>query len=140
MSDSRLFEAALEVGRPPTVTRLFPHSQALLVSGKVIDRALRKKGQAMTMAANGRNFFVIQGALLAAQRANAALIIEIAKSESSYCPVNFWNIARLVDGACNQLGITVPVAVHADHYGLKSEDDIEAARIEILSIFDAGIT
>lgn len=140
MSDLQLFEQALAVGRPPTITQLFPNSRALLVSGKVIDRAMRKKTQAMTMAANGRNYFVIQGALLAAQRANAALIIEIAKSESNYCPVNFWNIARLVDGACNQLGITIPVAVHADHYGLKSESDIESAKIEIPSIFDAGIT
>jgi len=140
MNDKKLFEKALAVGRPPTVEKLFPNSKALLVSGKVIDRAMRKKSKAMTMAANGRNFFVIQGALLAAQRANAALIIEIAKSESNYCPVNFWNIARLVDGACNQLDITIPVAVHADHYGLKSESDIEAARIEIPSMFDAGIT
>jgi fructose-bisphosphate aldolase class II len=94
----------------------------------------------MTMAANGRNYFVIQGALLAAQRANAALIVEIAKSESNYCPVNFWNIARLVDSACNSLGITIPVAVHADHYGLKSESDVAAAKIEIPTLFDAGIT
>ncbi len=140
MSSATLFARALEVGRPPTVKKLFPHSRGLLVSGSVINRALRKKSKAMTMAANGRNFFVIQGALLAAQRANAALIIEIAKSESNYCPVNFWNIARLVDGACNELGITIPVAVHADHYGLKSDADVAAAKVEIPSLFEAGIT
>ncbi len=140
MGSDKLFEQALEIGRPPTVRNLFPHSRALLVSGKVVNRALSRKGQAMTMAANGRNYFVIQGALLAAQRANAALIVEIAKSESNYCPVNFWNIARLVDSACNSLGITIPVAVHADHYGLKSEADIDYARVEIPSLFDAGIT
>jgi len=139
VSDS-LFDKALEVGRPPTIKKIFPHSRALLVSGKAIDQAMRKKSKAMTMAANGRNFFVIQGALLAAQRANAALIIEIAKSESNYCPVNFWNIARLVDGACNELGITIPVAVHADHYGIKSEQDVEAAKLEIPTLFEAGIT
>ncbi len=140
MGSDTLFARALQVGRPPTVRQLFPHSQALLVSGKVVNRALARKGQAMTIAANGRNYFVIQGALLAAQRANAALIIEIAKSESTYCPVNFWNIARLVDSACNTLGITIPVAVHADHYGLKSEADVEAAKIEIPTLFEAGIT
>lgn len=140
MSSDTLFARALEVGRPPTVKKLFPHSRGLLVSGTVINRALRKKSKAMTMAANGRNFFVIQGALMAAQRANAALIIEIAKSESNYCPVNFWNIARFVDGACNELGISIPVAVHADHYGLKSEADVAAAKIEIPTIFEAGIT
>lgn len=140
MTAQTLFEQALAVGRPPTVQKLFPHSRALLVSGKVIDQALRRKGKAMTMAANGRSYLVIRGALQAAQRANAALIVEIAKSESTYCPVNFWNIARLVDAACNELGITVPVAVHADHYGLKSQDDVDAAKIEIPTLFEAGIT
>ncbi len=140
MNSKALFQKAFEVGRPPNVRKLFPHSRALLVSGKVVNRALRKKSKAMTMAANGRNFFVIKGALLAAQRANAALIVEIAKSESNYCPINFWNIARYVDGACNEMGITIPVAVHADHYGLKSEADIEAAKIEIPTLFEAGIT
>jgi fructose/tagatose bisphosphate aldolase len=137
------FVKALESGRPPNITRLFPHSRALIVSGKVIDRALIRKGKAMTIAANGRNHFVIRGALRAAQRANAAIIIEIAKSEggsSAYCAVNFWNLARQVDATCNELGITIPVAIHADHYGIKSAHDVEAAKTEIPSLFDAGIT
>ncbi|MDX1778913.1 MAG: class II fructose-bisphosphate aldolase, partial [Thermodesulfobacteriota bacterium] len=137
------FEKALAVGRPPNVVKLFPNSKALLVSGKVIDRAMIAKGKAVTMAANGRNTFVIRGALQAAQKANAALIIEIAKSEggaSAYCAVNYWNIAAYVDSFCNELGITVPVAIHADHYGIKSDKDKESAKTEIPSMFDAGIT
>lgn len=137
------FLKAVEVGRPPNVVQLFPNSKALLVSGKVIDRAMLAKGKAMTIAANGRNNFVIRGALRAAQRANAAIIVEIAKSEggaSAYCAVNFWNIARQVDAACNEMGITVPVAIHADHYGIKSESDINKSKVEIPSLFDAGIT
>ncbi len=137
------FQRALEVGRPPNVAALFPNSRALIVSGKVIDRALLKKGQAMTMAANGRSYFVIRGALQAAQRANAALIIEIAKSEGgakAYCAINYWNMARTVDALMNELGITVPVAIHADHYGIKNDADIARARVEIPSMFDAGIT
>ena len=113
------------------------------MSGKVIDRAMIEKGKAMTIAANGRNHFVIRGALMAAQRANAAVIIEIAKSEggaSAYCGVNLWNMARQVDAVCNELGITVPVAIHADHYGIKGDKDVETARTEIPSLFDAGIT
>ena len=140
MSATNEYGRVLQVGRPPNVSRLFPHSQALLVSGKVIDRALQAKGQAMTMAANGRNFFVIRGALMAAQRADAAIIIEIARSECNYCPVNFYNIARQVDAVCNELGITVPVAIHADHYGIKNESDLPFAKMEIPSMFDAGIT
>ena len=137
------YEKALQIGRPPNIVKLFPNSKALIVSGKFIDLALLAKGNAITMAANGRSSFVIRGALNAAQRANAALIIEIAKSEggaSAYCAVNYWNIARIVDAACNELGITIPVAIHADHYGLKNDQDVEAAKIEIPSIFDAGIT
>jgi len=137
------FDKSLQVGRPPNVVRLFPNSRALLVSGKVIDRAMTAKGNAIAIAANGRSKFVIRGALKAAQRANAALIIEIAKSEggaSSYCAVNYWNIARIVDAFCNELGIRVPVAVHADHYGIKGDKDIRAARLEIPSMFDAGMT
>ncbi|MGB3211503.1 MAG: class II fructose-bisphosphate aldolase [Desulforhopalus sp.] len=134
------FEKLIRIGRPPNIVQRFPHSQALIVSGKVIDQALVAKGKAMTIAANGRNSFIIRGALMAAQRADAALLIEIARSESNYCPTNFYNIAMHVDCICNELGITVPVAVHADHYGIKSEADIPFAKMEIPSMFDAGIT
>ena len=140
---SQAFETALKVGRPPNITRLFPHSRALIVSGKVIDRAMLAKGKAMTIAANGRNHFVIRGALMAAQRANAAIIMEIAKSEGGadpYCAVNYWNLARQVDAVMNELRITVPVALHADHYGIKGEKDVTSAKTEIPSMFDAGIT
>lgn len=137
------FEKALTIGRPPNITRLFPNSKALIVSGKYIDRALLAKGKALTIAANGRSTMVIRGALIAAQRANAAVIIEIAKSEGgadAYCAVNLWNIAGYVDKMCNELGITVPIAVHADHYGLKNEKDMLKGEVEIPSLFDAGIT
>ncbi len=137
------FNKALTIGRPPNIQKLFPNSKALLVSGKYIDLAMLAKGQAICMAANGRNSFVIRGALKAAQRANSTLIIEIAKSEggaNAYCDTNFWNIARRVDAFCNELNITIPVALHADHYGIKSSEDIEAAKTEIPSLFDAGIT
>jgi len=140
---SREFETAINTGRPPNIARLFPNSKALIVSGKVIDRSMIKKGKAMTIAANGRNQFVIRGVLRAAQRANAAILIEIAKSEggaSPYCAVNYWNMATQVDAIMNELEITVPVALHADHYGIKGVQDVEAAKTEIPSMFDAGIT
>ena len=137
------FSKAVLVGRPPNIQKLFPNSKALLVSGKYIDLAIIAKKNAICMAANGRNTFVIRGALKAAQKANSALIIEIARSEGgakAYCATNYWNMARIVDAVCNELGITVPVALHADHYGIKSTDDIPAAKIEIPTMFDAGIT
>ncbi len=137
------FEKALQMGRPPNIKSLFPNSRALIVSGRAIDRAMRAKGKAIAMAANGRNYFVIRGALGAAQRANAPVIIEIAKSEGgrkAYCAVNYWNIARIVDALCNEMGITVPVAIHADHYGIKNDKDLAEAKLEIPTMFEAGIT
>jgi fructose-bisphosphate aldolase class II len=136
------FEKALQF-RPPNIKALFPNSKALIVSGKVIDRAMIAKGKSIAMAANGRNYFVIRGVLIAAQRSNAAVIIEIAKSEGgqkAYCAVNYWNMARIVDALCNELGITVPVAIHADHYGIKNDKDLAAAKIEVPTMFEAGIT
>ncbi len=137
------FERALQIGRPPNVAKLFPNSKALIVSGKFIDNAMIAKGNAITMAANGRNQFIIRGVLQAAQRANSAIMIEIARSEggaNAYCAINYWNIAREVDAICNELGITIPVAIHADHYGIKKEEDIEGAKIEIPTLFEAGMT
>jgi len=137
------FEKAIATGRPPNIVQLFPNSRALIVSGKVMDRAMIAKGNAMTIAANGRSHFVIRGVLQAAQRANAAIIIEIAKSEggaNAYCASNYWNLARQVNAAMNEMGITVPVAIHADHYGIKGDKDVETGKMEIPSMFDAGIT
>ncbi|MBW2616944.1 MAG: class II fructose-bisphosphate aldolase, partial [Deltaproteobacteria bacterium] len=137
------FEKAIATGRPPNIVQLFPNSRALIVSGKIMDRAMTAKGNAMTIAANGRNHFVIRGVLQAAQRANAAIIIEIAKSEggaNAYCAPNYWNLARQVNAAMNEMGITVPVAIHADHYGIKGDKDVETGKMEIPSMFDAGIT
>ena len=132
--DDKDFVKALEIGRPPNIKKLFPNSKALIVSGKVIDRALLKKGGAMTIAANARNRFVLRGVLKAAQRAQAAVIVEIAKSEGgaeAYCAVNMWNLAYYADAIANELGVTVPIAVHADHYGIKKSSDVEQARVEI---------
>jgi fructose/tagatose bisphosphate aldolase len=49
-------------------------------------------------------------------------------------------MARLVDAICNEQGLTIPVAIHADHYGIKGAKDAQAARTEVPSLFDAGIT
>jgi len=144
MSDiyNKDFLTILDYGRPPNVKKCFPNSKALIVSGKYIDHAMRAKG-GMTIAANGRSSFVIRGTLAAAQRANAAVIIEIARSEggtNAYCPTSLWNIARQTDAYMNEMGITIPVAIHADHFGIKKPEDIEPAIPEIQSLFDSGVT
>jgi fructose-bisphosphate aldolase class II len=140
MANLKDFNKALEIGRPPNIVKLFPNSKALLVSGKAVDRAMMKKGHAMTIAANGRNSIIIRGVLQAAQKANAAVILEIAKSEANYCPMSMWNLARYADTIGNELGITVPIAIHADHFGLKKPPEVAKAKVDIPSMFDAGIT
>ncbi|MDR0881966.1 MAG: class II fructose-bisphosphate aldolase [Candidatus Adiutrix sp.] len=133
----------IETGRPPNIRKLFPNSKALIVSGKVIDRALKSQGRAMTISANGRNHLIIRGVLAAAQKAEAAVLIEIAKSEGGakfYCATSYWNLARQVDALINEMGLTIPVAIHADHYGIKNDQDLETARTEVPSMFEAGIT
>jgi len=142
-SQSEEYRKLLDYGRPPNVKKCFPSSNALIVSGKYIDRAMLTKGGCMTIAANGRNAFVIKGTLAAAQRANAAVIIEIARSEGgtgAYCATSLWNIARQTDAYMNEMGITIPVAIHADHFGIKKPEDITPAKTEIRSLFDTGIT
>jgi fructose-bisphosphate aldolase class II len=49
-------------------------------------------------------------------------------------------MARIVDALCNEMGITIPVAVHADHYGMKSAKDLAQAMVEVPTMFEAGIT
>lgn len=134
------YEKLLEVGRPENIKNLFPNSQALIVSGKIVNQALAAKGNGMTIAANGRNDLVIEGTLRAAHKANSAVIIEIAKSEAGYCPTTFANIASIVDTICNKNNIQIPVAVHADHYGIKNEKDFEKAKKEIPEMFKNGVT
>jgi len=130
--------------RPETIKRLFPDSKALIVSGKVIHATmvkLREEGiKCMTISANGRNEWVIEGALRAADRTNSAIIIEIAKSECNYCPVNFDNIAKKVNDIIEKFDLKVVVAVHADHYAIKSEDDMAPAKKQIPQMIDNGIT
>ena len=38
--DNADYDRLLAVGRPPNIQKLFPHSKALLVSGKYIDHAM----------------------------------------------------------------------------------------------------
>ena len=137
------FKTACSVGRPPNIVALFPNSNAMIISGKFIDQAILKKGNAIAMSATARNYYVILWALMTAQWANAGIIIEIARSEggaTAYCAINYWNIARTVDAFYNELGITILVAIYADHYRVKGAADITFAKSEIPSMFDSDIT
>jgi fructose-bisphosphate aldolase class II len=38
------------------------------------------------------------------------------------------------------MGMTIPVAIHADHYGIKNDKDLAQAKVEVPTMFEAGIT
>ncbi len=77
MSAGNDFRKLIEMRRPPNMRQDFPPSQALLVRGKVIGRAMIAKIKVMIIAANKRSFLVIGEALKAAKRATAASYIII---------------------------------------------------------------
>jgi fructose-bisphosphate aldolase class II len=141
--DAEKYQQALQY-RPENVKALFPNSNVLLVSGKVIHEAIRRKrmsGQkALAIAANGRNDWVIEGALKAAHKTNSVLLIEIAKSESGYCAVYFENLATKINEIAEKHNLKVVVAAHADHYAIKSQEDLEKAKKHIPEIVQKGIT
>ena len=138
------YDQAFRIGRAPNAQQLFADSNAFIVSGKVVNSAMQLKGKAMTIAANARNPWVMIGSLRAAQRANAAITLEIAKSEGgvqdSYCPVNFLNMGSWAAQVADKYGITIPFSLHADHYGIKSEKDLATASYELPVMFASGIT
>jgi fructose/tagatose bisphosphate aldolase len=141
--DMKKYNEALQY-RPDTIKKLFPDSKALIVSGKVISEAMLRKEKAgtkcITIAGNGRNPWVLEGVLRAGEKTNSAVIVEIAKSESNYCPVTMKNIATHVDQIINKHNLKVVVAVHADHYTIKQDSDVEEAKVNIPEIIEAGIT
>jgi fructose-bisphosphate aldolase class II len=49
-------------------------------------------------------------------------------------------MATLVDAFWNELGITIAGGIHAGHYGIRSEKDLDAAKVEIPTFFEAGMT
>mmetsp|Transcript_5240 Transcript_5240/g.3003 ORF Transcript_5240/g.3003 Transcript_5240/m.3003 type:complete len:442 (-) Transcript_5240:1218-2543(-) len=143
-SYSKKFLEALAVGRlPNTVNAFGVESKALIVSPVFISKAMEIKGNAMCIAVNARHTFAIKAALLAAQKKNSALIIELAKSEGgkkNYCPYPLEEMPGIVNQLMNELEITVPVGLHIDHYAIKSADDVSEAEEWLPKLFNCGYT
>lgn len=73
--------------RPLNVQALYGSEPIGLVSGRDIATAA-KETQSIVLAGNARNALVIRGLLKAAKELNAPLLIELAKSENTYCGAN----------------------------------------------------
>ncbi|MDD2207482.1 MAG: class II fructose-bisphosphate aldolase [Aminobacterium sp.] len=125
--------------RPLNVQALWGNEEVGLVSGRDIVRAFRE-ANAIILAANARNPLTIKGVFRAAKKLNAAVFIEIAKSEATYCAGNFQNLPEYAVKTSSELGHGVIFGLHVDHYAIKSEADLFKAVSHIPSIIQEGWT
>jgi len=115
------------------------------IPGKYLFKALMEQNT-IVLAANTRIVRgVAKGIFKAAKELDAALIIEIARSECNvnkgYTGLEPSGFAELVFEASGEVGHDIWV-LHADHIGLKkgTEEDIAAAKVLIKSQINAGFT
>ncbi|WP_024822637.1 class II fructose-bisphosphate aldolase [Aminobacterium mobile] len=125
--------------RPLNVQALWGNEEVGLVSGRDIVRAFRE-ANAIILAANARNPLTVKGVFRAAKKLNAAVFIEIAKSESTYCAGNFDNLPEYAVKTSSELGHGVIFGLHVDHYAIKSEADLFKAVSHIPSVIQKGWT
>ncbi|RLD18467.1 MAG: class II fructose-bisphosphate aldolase [Caldiserica bacterium] len=122
---SKDYEKFLEL-RPLNVKKVFSGSKVALVSGRVIHKVMKKK-HAIALAANIRNFLSAFGVLRAAKKLNAAVILELAKSENGYCGVHFDNLPEKAREYSEMIGDGVVFSLHMDHFTIKSGKERDEA-------------
>jgi len=112
--------------RPLNVRKALPGSRCAMVSSRDI-AAEAAESRAIVMAANIRNPLSALGVLRAARKADSFVLLELAKSESTYTGVNFVNLPWYATLYSSTLGDGVAFAMHMDHYTIKSRDDVTEA-------------
>ncbi|EHM10698.1 fructose/tagatose bisphosphate aldolase [Thermanaerovibrio velox DSM 12556] len=125
--------------RPLNVQARFGGEDVALVSGRDVAEAMKEAG-AIALAANARNALVIKGVLKGAKRCDAAVYLELAKSESTYCGANYENIPEYALEFSRELGHGVVFALHVDHYGIKGEEDVLKGVFHLQHIISRGFT
>ncbi|MDR1377622.1 MAG: class II fructose-bisphosphate aldolase [Synergistaceae bacterium] len=123
--DDKAYKVMLE-RRPLNVRALWENESVGLVSGRDIYTAAKELG-CVVLAANCRCPLTAKGVLRAAKKLNAAVVLEIAKSETGYCLGNFDNLPTYAAKYSRELGDGVIFAMHVDHYGIKGAADINKA-------------
>ncbi|MDR1730717.1 MAG: class II fructose-bisphosphate aldolase [Synergistaceae bacterium] len=123
--NGKAYKAMLE-RRPLNVRALWGNEEVGLVSGRDIYTACRELG-CVVLAANCRNPLTAKGVLRAAKKLNAAVVLEVAKSETTYCFGNFENMPAWAARYSKELGDGIIFAMHVDHYGIKGEADFVKA-------------
>lgn len=109
--------------RPLNVQARFGSESMGLVSGRDIVAAA-KEVDSIVLAANARHPLVIKAVLKAAKKKNAAVLIELAKSESTYCGANYDNIPDYALKYSSEMGHGAVFGLHVDHYAIKGYEDV----------------
>jgi fructose/tagatose bisphosphate aldolase len=125
--------------RPLNVKTLWGNEKVGLVSGRDVYAACRELG-CVALAANCRSPLTAKGVLRAAKKLNAAVVLEIAKSETGYCLGNFENLPAYAAQYSKELGDGVIFAMHVDHYGIKGEGDLIKAVTHVPKLVGNGWT
>jgi len=125
--------------RPLNVQALYGEEPVGLVSGRDIAEAAKMSG-AIVLAANVRNPLTVKGLLKAAKKTRAVVLLELAKSESTYCGCTFDNIPDYALRYSAELGHGVLFGLHVDHYGIKSRDDLLKSISHLRKIIERGWT
>lgn len=125
--------------RPLNVQAKYGSDAMGLVSGRDIATAAKETGS-IVLAGNARNALVIKGLLKAAKELNAPLLIELAKSESTYCGATYDNIPDYALKYSTELGHGVVFGLHVDHYAIKSPEDVMKGSAHLSKIIANGFT
>lgn len=125
--------------RPLNVQARFAGEPLGLVSGRDIVAAGRESG-AIVLAANARHPLVIKAVLRAAKNKNAAVLIELAKSEATYCGSSYDNIADYALQYSTEMGHGAVFGLHVDHYAIKNQGDVQKSVAHLSHILERGFT
>lgn len=125
--------------RPLNVVARWGAEDVALVSGRDVFATMKECG-AIALAANARHPLTVKGILKAAKKLDAAVLIEIAKSETNYCGGNFDTLPEAAVKYSAEMGHGVVFALHVDHYAIKGQDDVLKAVAQMGDIIRNGWT
>lgn len=125
--------------RPLNVQARFGGEAMGLVSGRDIIAANREV-DSIVLAANARHPLVIKAVLQAAKKKNAAVLIELAKSENGYCGATYDNIPEYALKYSAEMGHGAVFGLHVDHYAIKSQEDVLKGVAHLSKILVNGFT
>lgn len=125
--------------RPLNVQARFGNEPLGLVSGRDIVAAGHEV-DSIVLAANARHPLVIKAMLRAAKNKNAAVLIELAKSEATYCGATYDNIPDFALEYSAEIGHGAIFGLHVDHYAVKSPEDVQKSVAHLSHILGRGFT